>query len=205
MNEFAPSMPTIKATGDFLNHVFAGRGNIRQCFLLEWAAYSISVAQQTDPKAPELLEERLREARASINQVAQDMSAELGIGLSKTLKDLTSGEGFRTRQEVYPDVASYIEEALPMEVATFRGTAKRGVAFSSVCRAIVELDKSAPDLEKVERYLTSAHFALRPDPKRDFDHDRVLASMVNEARGLRSQRVTSQLRREEEELLCPER
>jgi hypothetical protein len=77
MNEFAPTMPPVKAVGDWFNRKFPGRSNIREFFLLEWAAYALDVARQTDPKDERLLKERLKEAKLSIAEVAGLLSDEI--------------------------------------------------------------------------------------------------------------------------------
>lgn len=182
MTDLAPSLPPLKALGDWFNSTFLGRSNIRVCFLLEWAMRSFKEAGLSDPLEPRLREERLRECRESLHTAAQFLGKELGISSQMTRKLMNSKETLPLNSGDQGSVEEYIREHAKEKCPnpmSFKGVSNRAEAFINICLALNQLESS----QKCEEFIARARFALRPEG-REFDLERVSKAMIQEVVGL---------------------
>ncbi|GEM_PF-4705398 len=197
MTDLAPSLPFVKAIGDFINNSFTGRNNIREAFLLEWGLKSLVSATESDPADPRLRAQRLMEASASLKETAKLLAKELGLSHSMTMSLIKSGDILR-ESRWQGTVQEYIRKSFAKEVSTFNGRSERGEAFISVCTALVSLEANKP-LDVVMDHVAQAHFALSPDKKgREYDFGRVSGSMLNEVKGLQSKATMREIKAQEQ-------
>lgn len=194
MTDLAPSLPPVKAIGDFLNRNFTGRSNIRECFLLEWGLNSLVKAEESDPRVPELALHRKQEARESLEEAASLLASELGLSYSMTTTLIQSGCHIKPNTRV----EDYIRKFFSGTAKTFNGSSERGEAIISVCTALVSLEANKPP-QIVMDHVAKAHFFLSPDKRgREFDYDRVSGSMLNEVKNLQSKATIREIKAQEQ-------
>lgn len=198
MTDFAPSLPFVKAIGDFINNSFTGRNNIREAFLLEWGLKSLVGATESDPAEPKLRNQRMMEANESLEEVAKLLAKELGLSDSMTMRLIKSGHMLREGSSWQGTVQEYIRKSFAKEVNTFNGRSERGEAFIQICTALVSLEANKP-IQIVMDHVAQAHFALSPDKKgREYDFGRVSGSMLNEVKGLQSKATMREIKAQEQ-------